>query len=332
MVRTIIIGVSHWHLNLFLKPLRARDDIEFVGISDPDAEIAGRVADDLSCAAFARYEDLVADAKPDFAIVLGPHHEMAATASFLIAAGIPFAIEKPAGLDGAEVAAIADQAETAGAFAAVPFVFRQGDFIGRMREQSAGERFDHLSFTMIGRPPQQYDRLSSPWMLDRRTSGGGAMINLGIHFLDLVPHLVPDEPVEILSAAMSNAAWGLPIEDFAAVTLRIGSSIATIQTGYRYPSPDQYMDLHFSLRTASHYYVVRDGASVEVSGTDGTSETWQVGTTNMPYYPRFVDDTIERVKRGDKPFADLRDAARATALLDRVYEAAGIGVRETEGA
>lgn len=321
-MKAAIVGVSHWHLALFLGPLQNNGNVQIVAVSDSDPIVAAKVARDAGCIPYTDYRELIEHERPDFVMVLGPHAQMARTASYLIEAGVPFAIEKPAGLNGTEVARIADQAARAGAFAAVPFTFRQGDFVQKMLERNAGERFDHLSFTMIGRPPQQYERMGNSWMLDRRLSGGGALLNLGVHFLDLIPYLVPGEPVEVASAVLSNAAWGLPIEDYAVVTLRVGSTVATIQTGYRYTSPEKYMDLHFSLRTPSNYYVVRERDEVEVN-SGGESERWQVGTMNMPYYPRFVDDVIERVAAGATPIADLGDAARAMELLDRIYAATG---------
>jgi predicted dehydrogenase len=329
-LRTVIIGVTHWHLELFLGPMLTRDDLEYVGVSDPDLAGAQLVGERLGTIAFDDYRDLVRRTAPDFALVLGKHADMADTAAFLIERGIPFIIEKPAGLNGAQVARIAKLAADRGAFVAVPFVFRQNGWVTRMREHSAGERYDHLSFTMIGRPPQQYLAMSSGWMLDRAESGGGALINLGIHFLDLVPYLLPGEPIEVIGAAVSNAAWDLPIEDYASAILRIGTSIATIQTGYRYTSPNEYMDLHFSVRTASTYYVVRSATEVEVSTAAGALETWNVSTLNVKTYPFFVHDTIERLKRGDKPAADLADAARAMALLDQIYEKAGVFADATQ--
>ncbi|CDJ99820.1 Oxidoreductase domain protein [Microbacterium sp. C448] len=331
MLRTVLIGVTHWHLPLFLEPMQKRDDLSYVGVSDPDLAGAQKVAERLGTIALADYRELVEQTKPDFALVLGIHAEMAATAEFLIERGIPFIIEKPAGLNGAQVSHIAELAAERDAFAAVPFVFRQNGWVTRMREHSAGERFDHLSFTMIGRPPQQYERMASGWVLDRARSGGGALINLGIHFLDLIPYLVPDEPVEVVGAAISNTAWDLSIEDYASVILKVGTSLATIQTGYRYTSPDEYMDMHFSVRTAASYYVARTPTEVQVTTPEGGIETWEVSTMNMKTYPFFVNDAIERVLRGDMPAFDLSDAARAMRLLDRIYEKAGAILPSTPG-
>jgi len=323
MIRVALFGVSHWHLRLYLDPLRANADVTVVGVSDPDAAIAARVAAELGCASTDDHRALVDEVAPDAVMVLGRHADMAEQAEFLIERGIPFAVEKPAGLDAAQVTRIAALAEERGAFAAVPFVFRQSDYVRELRDRSAGARFDHLSFTMIGRPPQQYERMDSAWMLDRSLAGGGALVNLGIHFLDLVPFLVPGEPVRVVGAAVSSSAWGYDIDDFAAVTLQAGDSVAVIQTGYRYTSPDEYMDLHFSVRSSQVYSVVRDPHTAEFTGPDGALDRVAVETTNVAYYPRFVDDVIDRIRDGRAPLADLGDAAAAMRLLDEVYAVAG---------
>jgi predicted dehydrogenase len=323
MIRVVLIGVSHWHLRLYLNPLLERDDVTVVGVSDPSTAVSRAVADELGCVASTDYRDLCTDLKPDFVFALGRHCDMAAEAAFLIENDIPFAIEKPAGLDGQEVRHIAGLAAARDSFAAVPFVFRQSDYVDHMIERAAGARFDYLSFTMIGRPPQQYERAGCEWMLDRATSGGGAMINLGIHFLDLLAYLQPDDTVEVTGASVSSAAWGYSIEDFATVTLRAGTSVAQIQTGYIYTSPEEYMDLHFSVRSASAYHVVRDPHHVETSTPAGGIELLELETTNVGYYPRFVNDVIDRFVRGDRPVAGLAEAAAAMGLLDDVYAKAG---------
>ncbi len=58
----------------------------------------------------------------------------ASLARFLIGERIPFALEKPCGLNERDVAEIAQLAEQAGVFAAVPLVIRNGDFYDTLRE------------------------------------------------------------------------------------------------------------------------------------------------------------------------------------------------------
>jgi hypothetical protein len=41
--------------------------------------------------------------------------------------------------------------------------------------------------------------------------------------------------------------------------------------------------------------------------------------TNAPFYPIFVRDTLQRLKDGRKPIADLSDNAAAVALVQAAY-------------
>src|SRR5271154_6883675 len=123
-MRIVLIGVSHWHVPFYLDPCLELPGVAVVGVSDEDLSRAEPVAARAGCAAFADYREMCARLRPDFAFVLGRHCDMPAVGRWLIEARIPFAMEKPCGTTLAEVAALAALARTAGAFAAIPFVFR----------------------------------------------------------------------------------------------------------------------------------------------------------------------------------------------------------------
>jgi predicted dehydrogenase len=324
MINVAFIGVSHWHLPLYLNPVRALPDVRIVGVADPDPATAARVAADLGCESAEDYRDLIARVRPDFVFALGEHADMPAEAEYLIDAGVAFALEKPCGISGPEVTALADKAEKKGAFAAVPLVLRHSDLLTEIERRSADEGYTYLSFKLIGRPPDRYLTEGSAWMTERSAAGGGALINLGIHYIDLIACLGKSDDIEVLAATTSAAAWNLSIEDYALVTLRAGTTIGTVETGYLYPSSGAaYMDMHYSLRTPGHYYVARDSSHLEVSTSGGITETIDVGTTNISYYPRFCADVLRRFAASEKPVAGLREAARAMTILDDVYQAGG---------
>lgn len=327
MIKVAFIGVSHWHRPLYLDPVRALPGVRVVGVADPDPGVGARVAADLDCASAADYRELLAEVRPDFVFALGEHADMAAQGRYLLDEGIAFAMEKPCGISGSQVTALAERAEQAGAFAAVPLVFRNSDFLTEIERRSAGEGYTYLSFKLIGRPPSRYLAEGSPWMTERAAAGGGALINLGIHFIDLIAYLGRSEDVQVLAATTSNAAWNLSIEDYALVTLRAGKTIGTVETGYIYPSDTNYMDMHYSLRAPGHYYVVRDPDHLEVCTPDGGTQVIDVGTTNVAYYPRFCADVLRRFAAGERPVAGLREAATAMNILDQVYQQAAGGQR-----
>src|ERR1700722_20095287 len=123
-MRIALIGVSHWHTPFYLDPVLEQSDATIVGVSDRDVARAEPVAAKAACSAYADYREMCAQLHPDFVFALGRHCDMAEEARFLIGQKIPFAMEKPCGIDSAEVHDIAARAAQAGVFAAVPFVLR----------------------------------------------------------------------------------------------------------------------------------------------------------------------------------------------------------------
>jgi predicted dehydrogenase len=318
-MRIVLIGVSHWHTPFYLDPLLAMADVSVIGVSDPDLARAEEVAARARCPAFADYREMCAGLKPDFAFALGRHCDMADEARFLIAERIPFAMEKPCAITAADARDIAARAAQAGLFAAVPFVIRYSPLIDTIREVAAGEALNYIVFKFVGGMVDRYHEQRVEWMLRRATAGGGALLNLGVHFLDLCRVLLPDSRLRVVGAAMSNHFAHLDIEDHAAVLMRGGSATCMVETGYLYPAPNSVFDLHYSIRTEGHYFAARDNQTLEILDNGRRREVRSMPLTNSFFYPTFVTDTLRRLAQGEKPIADLTDMAEAMELVEAAY-------------
>ena len=324
-MRIVLIGVSHWHVPFYLDPCLVLPGVAVVGVSDEDVLRADPVAARAGCPAFADYRVMCAVLKPDFAFALGRHCDMPAVGRFLIEAGIPFAMEKPCGVLLSEVEALAALARAKGAFAAVPFVFRYCDLVGAVRGDAAGEAIQYMAFKFVGGLVDRYRQARCDWMLDRAAAGGGPLINLGVHFLDLCRVLLPGARFEVVSAMMSNAQAGLSIEDHAVVLLQGGGARCVIETGYLYPAPHSVFDLHYSIRTARHYFAARDATTLEISDDARNRHTGEMTLINAPLYPKFVADTLRRLAQGEPPIADLDDMVEAMRLVHDAYAFSPLG-------
>jgi len=320
-MRIVLVGVSHWHTPFYLDPALALPGIVVAGVSDPDLPRAQEIAARAGCRAWQDYRAMCAEAAPEFAFVLGRHCDMAESAAFLIEAGLPFAIEKPCGISAAEVRGIAERAEATGTFAAVPLVFRQSPLLDAIREATADEAVQVASFKFIGGMVDRYREARCEWMLSRATAGGGALINLGVHFLDLCRVLLPDARLVVSGAALSNAVAGLDIDDHAVVLLRSGGATCMVETGYLYPAPNSVFDLHYSIRTEQHYIAVRDAGSVEVLDISRRRRGLAMPTINAPLYPAFVADVLRRVECNQPPVAGLAEMAAAMELVEAACRA-----------
>jgi predicted dehydrogenase len=318
-MRIVLIGASHWHTPFYANPVLEMKDASLVGVSDPDASRAAPWAAKAQCPVFTDYREMCAKLKPDFAFVLGRHTEMADEARFLIDSRIAFSIEKPCALNAAEAQDIANRAKIAGAFAAVPLVVRYSPVINTIREIAAGEQIQYLSFKFIGGMVDRYYEQKVEWVIDRALSGGGPMLNLGIHFVDLCRVLLNGADLKVTGAMMSNRAWGLSIEDHAVMLMQGGGASCMVESGYLYPAPNSVFDMHYSIRTDKHYFAARDKDTLEIVTNDRQRSTREMKLTNSPFYPEYVHDTLQRVRDGRSPIADLSDNAAAVALIEAAY-------------
>jgi predicted dehydrogenase len=315
------IGASHWHLPLYLDPALEIDGVKVVGISDPDAACVKTLSARLGCAGDTDFRTLCRKTQPDFVVALGRHCDMVDEATFLLEEGIPFALEKPCGLNARDAARLAALEARTGNFAAVPLVFRNGDFTARLKEMSA-HGVQYMTYRFIAGFPARYSQANCHWMLDPQLAGGGSTINLGIHFFDLAVLLMGVD-VRVRQATMSNAAWGHPVEDYSLVVLERGADLCVIETGYLYPAPTSTFDMHYAVRTPSDYLVAHDPETVELVSNSGKREMIASHTTNVAHYRTFMRDVLERVRNQRPPLAKLSDMVPIMHLVDDAYAKAG---------
>jgi predicted dehydrogenase len=320
-MRVVFIGVSHWHTGLYLEPVRELPAIKVVGVSDPDGRVAQQKAAPLQCAWSTDYRQLCDEVRPDFAFVLGRHADMAAACRFMIERSIGFCVEKPAGINAREVSELAVLARKQGVFAAVPFVFRESQLLEAMRARMDGGHVQFMSFRFIAGPVSRYLEAGCAWMLDRSIAGGGCLLNLGVHFVDLCRLLTAGAQVELESAVMSQVAGNHSVEDHALVVLRGGGGKipCVIETGYLYPAPSGVFDMRFSIRTDRSYFVATETETLEISDYRQHREVLKLATTNVPYYAPFTRNVLARFSEGKPPSASLDDMAATMTLVDAAY-------------
>ncbi len=327
MKKIVIVESTHWHAPLYYGALEERQDIRVVGVSDSARLTGDDVARRFGCTAYASTLEMLDRERPDFAFVFGRHVDMPALAAALIERRIPFAIEKPCGVRTSDVQALRQQAQAAGLYVAVPLIFRLSDTLAIVRQ--AGGALEQGSFRFIAGPPDRYLRAGVPWMLDPALAGGGPLINLGVHFIDLFTHLA-GQPIVSVSAGSTSRMNGLPIEDVISVRLTTaGGRLGTIECGYLFPSDaGMQRDFEFACRTERGYCVSReDGILVRRWEDDGSLSTQRHSArfeTDL-YYPEFVRRVLDESVTGATPFAGLAEAQDALAVVEAAYASAAQG-------
>jgi predicted dehydrogenase len=324
-IRVAAIEVGHWHAVFdaaYLRHLVAMPDVELVAVQASDAAlVAKRAAAVGSPPTFTDYCEMLAATRPDFVVALGRHRQMAAIAHDLLDRGFPFLMEKPMGINAAEVDAVAEKAARRNAYVAVPLAQRYGPFAVRGRELIAAGRLGPLShvYVRINRPgPARYQAWDCAWMLDPAEAGGGCLRNLGPHGLDMFLHLT-GEDAQVTGAQLSRRAHDRPVEDYASVMLRSASGIlGTVEVGNGFPRDGTDGDWKLAGRDA--ILTMKDG--VLKLATAGGDETFPGTDVTGPYFTA-VRDALDCWQRGAPPPIGVHDCARAVRLIDAAYVRAG---------
>src|SRR5215475_5845142 len=292
-IRVAAIEVSHWHaLNdaSYLGHLCAMPDVELVAIQDSDAEIVARRAAEVgNPQTFTDYRKMLAGLRPDFVVALGRHRQMAAIAHDLLDLGYPFLMEKPMGINAAEVDAVAAKAAKLNAFVAVPLAQRYGPFALRARRLITAGRLGPLShiYVRINRPgPARYPAWDCSWMLDPAESGGGCLRNLGAHGLD-----------------MFRSASGI---------------LGTVEVGNCFPRTGT--DGEWKIAGRDAILAMKD-ATLKLSTAEG-DETLPSSDLSAPYFLA-VRDALDHWQRGAPPPISVHDWVGVARLIDEAYARAG---------
>ena len=325
--RVAVIGVDHYHATStpnYLRILQG-EKVDILGVHAPDEAIAAKWAGEYNSTPYTDYRAMIEKTKPEFIVALGKHVAMPAEFRFLVDTGIPFLMEKPWGIDDKTVNELADLAESKHAWAAVPMPFRYSMFAEtalEMRQRNELGTISHMLFRFNQPGVQRYVDLGSPWMLSKADAGGGALINLGIHGIDLFRYITSEEP-QVVSAVTSHAMHKREVEDYAHVTMRTPSGIVFLnEASYTYPGTGGDQERKLSAQKMFLRATTTGGEGVQIVGP-GRDETRRAPEGYLSGWPRVVHECLDRIGRGEPPPASARDCARAVSLIFDAYRMAG---------
>jgi predicted dehydrogenase len=192
------------------------DDDELFACYDLNEAAAQSLAGEYGAKVCASLDELLASG-PEVVVVATVHDQLAALAERALKAGAHVLVEKPAGVSSAQIDRLIKCQRASGRLVKVGFNHRFHPGIARAAEEVHSGRHGELMYLRAryghgGRPG--YDR---EWRTTPARSGGGELIDQGMHLLDLTHWLAG--PLELQSALLRTHFWDTPVEDNAALIL-----------------------------------------------------------------------------------------------------------------
>lgn len=190
-MRYAIIGSAAGIAATHLQALTRLPGAQIVGMSDVAVERGAARAAEYHCPFFASHRDMLAEVRPDIAVITTPHPFHAPIAIDCLQAGAHVLVEKPLAVEVAEGDAMIAAADRAGRILAVNYQQRFRPVIEHARKMiDAGELGSLVRVLMVEpwyRTAFYYK--SAAWRGTWKGEGGGVLMNQGPHPLDLLCHL-----------------------------------------------------------------------------------------------------------------------------------------------
>lgn len=301
-------GISGTHV----RAARAIAGLEVVAVhgANPEktralAAAAGAVACDDLEAFLAQPMDLVAIGSPS-----GLHAQQAIAA---LRRGLHVLVEKPLDTSVAAVDALIAEADRAGRQVGVFFQERLApEAVALKRTIDSGALGDPLfaaGQVRWYRPPEYYagSRWRGTWALD----GGGALMNQGIHTVDLLLWLLG--PVRRVTGRIATRLHAIEVEDTAVALLEFESgAFGTVEaTTAAFPGFPRRIAITGTRESIVH----EDPARPAIVG-------------DAAPHQRVLEDFIAAIEQSRTPACDAREGRRSVALVEAIYRSARSGKTE----
>ena len=257
-------------------------------------------------------------------IVATTHDQLATIAEVAAGTGKHVLIEKPGARRAAELQPVLRESERTGVQVRVAFNHRYHRALQESRKILESGALGELMFVRGryghgGRPG--YDR---EWRADPRISGGGELLDQGVHLIDLARWFLGD--FSEVTGHIATYFWNMPVEDNAFLTLKT----ATGQTAFLHASWTEWKNM-FSLEVYG-----RTG-KLEIGGLGGSYGTERLAlyemlpcmgppTTTIWEYP-MADNSwevefaefLEDIRQHRTPVPGIQDAQAALHVVEAVY-------------
>ncbi|WP_308814262.1 Gfo/Idh/MocA family oxidoreductase [Sphingomonas sp. GV3] len=296
--------------------------IEAASVCDPSPECVGEARAVAPAARVADDFDAMLAQDLDAVVIATPSALHAAQSIRALEAGLAVFCQKPLGRDAAEARAVIAAARAADRLLGVDLSYRHTAAMQAIRplirDGALGEIFAvDMTFHNAYGP-------GKPWFFDRRQSGGGCVVDLGVHLVDLALWALAFPEVDDVSAALF--AKGRPlgpdgVEDYASARFRAGGADVRLACSWNLNAGQDAV-------ISAHFYGTEGGAGFRnVGGSfyDFTAQHFigtqarELATFPDPWGARSAAVWAQALAADPHFDPAAEDFARSAEVLDRIY-------------
>jgi len=345
-LRVGIVGLG-WAGEQHLIAYQRLANVEVVAISEPYAQARERIASKyMIAAAYEDYHDLLGHEDLDIISIATPNYLHSPMAVAALEQGKHVMCEKPIARTAAEAQAMVLAAQAADRTLMVAFNHRQRGDVRLLRAHVETGALGHIYHAKAFWLRRDGIPGMGGWFTSKERAGGGPFIDLGVHMLDMVMHIIGEPKVVSVTAAAYSELGGrgygsrgdavkdnahpMDVEDFATAFLRLeDGSTLTLEASWA-----MYRELndHFGVRL----YGATGGALLDVVNyTDKDTLTFfadvagapaTISPKNPESYGHFgvIRDFVEVIRSDNFSQQDGSQGLARTVILEASYRSAAL--------
>ena len=315
---------------------------KLVGVADVRLETAEKLAGQYGAAAFDNYKEMLK--RPDIQAVslCVPSGMRAEIAVDIAKAGKHILSEKPLDVTTKRIDTIINAADKAGVNLGCIFQSRFAEGAEQIRTAVEQGRFGKLvlgdAYIKWFRSQAYYD--SGAWRGTWKFDGGGALMNQGIHYIDLLQWFMgPVKSVYARTALVAHER--LEVEDLATAILEFENGAQGVIEGSTaiWPGHPARIEIHGTEGSAA----MEDGkvvswkfskarpvdkkieAAMAGDSALGSGASDPLSGLKIEGHRRQIDDFTKAIQAGRPPAIQGREGRLAVALIEAIYKSAKTG-------
>jgi len=319
--------ISSFHI----KALQQMDGVEVVSVCDVDENKAKKTAKEFNVSWATDYDAMLKNPAIDVVNVTVPsglHADLGVKAA---EAGKNVIVEKPIDITLQKADALIEACKKANVTFAVISQLRFYDSVLKVYDIVKSGRLGQIiqgdAYIKWYRSEEYYR--SGGWRGTKKLDGGGAFMNQGVHFVDLLLSVMG--PVKSVTAKVKTAARDIEVEDLGMAMLEFESgAYGVIQASTAvYPGFPARLEI---LGTKGS--VIFEGEDIKFIGIEGEeayskNESKKDGASDpldievIPYVREFTD-VIDAIREKREPKVSGQEARKALELILAIYKSSGL--------
>ena len=309
---------------------------ELVAVMDANGEAAENCKEKYGAKyAFTKYEDVLALPEIEAVYIASPvffHKEQAIAAA---RAKKHILLEKPVALTVSEAEEIKKACEENGVKISIGFLMRFHGYHQKIKEIIAEGKIGEI-VSMRGQFTCWYPEIVGAWRQKKATSGGGALVDMGIHVIDLIHYITGLKATEV-AAFNQTQTFNYEVDDSSNVIMKMDNgSVAYVDSNFNIPDAASVAKLEIygtkgsivaqgtlAQAEVGNVDILISDDSLEYDASQARGELKPLSLEGTPLgnmYTKEIDGLCDAVTEGTEPPVSIESAIFDQKVVEAAYK------------